>query len=75
MHTLAPNRIASYSTFSISNVEQENIRLQEEITRLRQQLEWSYNMHAETQRNLIIAQGQPKAAGFDTTQFDHENVN
>lgn len=55
----------------IANLQQENERLQEEVARLHQQLEWSFNLLTEMQRNLLSTQSQLKAV-YHRKQFDRE---
>ena len=75
----------SYDTFVAANpthppadpftnsLQEENIRLQQEVGRLHKMLEWSFNLLTETQKNLVTANSQLKAL-YRTRLFEYEPV-
>ena len=56
------------SANSLTTLQEENAWLQQEVERLHKMLEWSFNLNAETQRNLVIAKSQLSAL-YHTKQF------
>ena len=52
----------------LTNLQEENIRLQQEVGRLHKMLEWSFNLLTETHKNLVTVNNQLKAL-YRTRQY------
>ena len=61
------------STDSLTTLQEENARLQQEVGRLHKMLEWSFNLNTQTQKNLVIAKSQLETL-YHTRQFDYDPV-
>lgn len=69
---MSESSIFGYDTLAaadpLTNLQEENIRLQQEVGRLHKILEWSFNLLTETQKNLVTANSQLKAL-YHTRQY------